>query len=48
METVEQTAKVYYYVNQMGGGVEMTEAQAATLKSMTGFYQQLARKREGV
>lgn len=47
METVEQTAKIYYYVNQMGGGVEMTEDQAATLKSMTGFYQKLAGKREG-
>ena len=46
METVEQTAKVYYYVAQMGGGVEMTEEQADTLKSMTGFYQKLAQKRE--
>ncbi|MEA4953899.1 MAG: class II aldolase/adducin family protein [Pseudoflavonifractor sp.] len=46
METVEQTAKVYYYVNQMGGGVEMTESQASTLKSMTGFYQKLAQKRD--
>lgn len=47
METVEQTAKVYYYVSQLGGGVEMTEEQADTLKSMTGFYQKLAQKREG-
>lgn len=46
METVEQTAKVYYYVSQMGGGVEMTQEQADTLKSMTGFYQKLAQKRE--
>lgn len=46
LETVEQTAKVYYYVGQMGGGVEMTEDQADTLKSMTGFYQKLAQKRE--
>lgn len=46
METVEQTAKVYYYVSQLGGGVEMTQEQADTLKSMTGFYQKLARKRE--
>ena len=36
IETVEQTAKVYYYVSQLGGGVEMT-----------GFYQKLAQKREG-
>ena len=47
METVEQTAKVYYYVSQLGGGVEMTQEQADTLKSMTGFYQKLAQKREG-
>lgn len=47
METVEQTAKVYYYVSQLGGGVEMTREQADTLKSMTGFYQKLAQKREG-
>lgn len=47
METVEQTAKVYYYVSQLGGGVEMTEEQADTLKSMVGFYQKLAQKREG-
>lgn len=46
LETVEQTAKVYYYVGQMGCGVEMTEEQADTLKSMTGFYQKLAQKRE--
>lgn len=47
METVEQTAKVYYYVSQLGGGVEMSQNQADTLKSMTGFYQKLAQKREG-
>ena len=46
METVEQTAKVYYYVSQLGGGVEMTREQADTLRSMTGFYQMLAQKRE--
>lgn len=47
METVEQTAKVYYYVSRLGGGVEMTQEQADTLRSMTGFYQKLAQKREG-
>lgn len=47
IETVEQTAKVYYYVSQLGGGVEMTQDQTDTLKSMTGFYQKLAQKREG-
>lgn len=45
METVEQTAKIYYYVSQMGHGVEMTEEQAAQLRSMTGFYQQLSQRR---
>ena len=46
METVEQTAKIYYYVSQLGGGTEMTPEQADTLRSMTGFYQKLAQKRE--
>ena len=46
METVEQTAKVYYYVSRLGGGVEMTPEQADTLRAMTGFYQKLAQKRE--
>lgn len=45
LETVEQTAKVYYYVSRMGGGVELTPEQAETLRSMTGFYQKLAGKR---
>ena len=42
---MEQTAKVYYYVSQLGGGVEITREQADTLRSMTGFYQELAGKR---
>ncbi len=46
LEVVEQTAKVYYYVNQLGGGVEITREQADQLRSMTGFYQKLAQKRE--
>ena len=46
LEGVEQTAKVYYYVNQLGGGVEITREQADQLRSMTGFYQKLAQKRE--
>lgn len=45
LETVEQTAKVYYYVSRLGGGVEITLEQADTLRSMTGFYQKLAGKR---
>lgn len=46
METVEQTAKIYSYVSQLGGGVEMTQEQADTLRSMTGYYQKMAQKRE--
>lgn len=46
LEVVEQTAKVYYYVDGLGGGVEITEAQAETLRAKTGFYQKLAGKRE--
>ena len=43
---VEQTAKVFYYVDRIGGGVEITQEQAYTLRSMTGFYQKLAGKRD--
>lgn len=46
METLEQTAKIYYYVSQMGGGVEISPEQAETLRSMTGFYEKLAQKRD--
>lgn len=45
LEVVEQTAKVYYYVGRIGGGVEITQEQADTLRSFTGHYQKLAGKR---
>ena len=45
MEVVEQTAKVFYYVDHIGGGVELTQEQADTLRAKTGFYQKLAGKR---
>ena len=45
LEVVEQTAKVCCCVERMGGGVEITEEQAETLRSMTGFYQKLAGRR---
>lgn len=45
LEVVEQTAKVFFYVERIGGGVEITQEQADTLRSMTGFYQKLAGKR---
>lgn len=46
LEVVEQTAKIYYYADRMGGAVEITPEQAETLRSMTGFYQKLAEKRK--
>ena len=45
LEVVEQTAKIYSAVDRLGGGVELSEEQTETLRSMTGFYQQLARQR---
>ena len=45
LETVEQTAKVYYYVSRLGGGVEITQEQADTLRSMGDYYRKLAGKR---
>ncbi len=46
MESVEQCAKIYYYAETLGGGVELTPRQAETLRAMTGFYRKLAGKRE--
>ena len=45
LEVVEQTAKVFLYVDRIGGGVEITPEQAETLRAKTGFYQKLAGKR---
>lgn len=46
LETVEQTAKIYYYVSRLGGGVEISQEQADTLRSMGDYYRKLAGKRE--
>lgn len=46
LEVVEQTAKIYLSVSQLGGGVEMSIQQAETLRAMTGFYQELAGTRQ--
>lgn len=46
LETVEQTAKVYYYVSRLGGGVEISQEQADTLRSMGDYYRKLAGKRD--
>lgn len=48
LEVVEQTAKIYSAVGRLGGGVELSEEQAEMLRSMTGFYQQLARQRTNI
>ena len=46
LEVVEQTARIYMYVDRIGGGVELTPEQAETLRAKTGFYQKLAGKRD--
>lgn len=43
LETVEQTAKIYKLVNEIGGGIEISQEQADELKSMRGYYQKLAK-----
>lgn len=45
LEVVEQTARIFYFADRLGGGVEITREQADTLRSMTGYYQKLAGKR---
>ena len=46
LETVEQTARIYALVEQLGGGVEISEEQAARLRGLAGYYEQLAKPRE--
>ena len=46
LEVVEQTAKVFFYVHQLGGGVPIPTEKADTLKNMGDFYGKLAGKRE--
>ena len=46
METVEQTAKIYAYVRQLGGGVELTQEQTDRLLGLSGHYKKLAGRRE--
>lgn len=46
LETVEQTAKIFYYVDQMGGGVEFSQQQREELLNLTGFYKKMAGKRK--
>jgi len=46
LEVVEQTAKVFFYVHLLGGGVEIDRSKADQLMGMGDFYQKLAGKRE--
>lgn len=46
METVEQTAKIYAQVSQLGGGVDLTPQQEADLLALNGHYEKLSRRRE--
>ena len=46
METVEQTAKIYAWVQLLGGGVELTLEQTQGLLALSGRYEQLAGRRE--
>ena len=46
LEVVEQTAKVFFYVHQLGGGVPIPAEKADTLKNMGDFYGKLAGKRD--
>lgn len=45
LETVEQTAKVFYYAEQLGGAVEFTDSQKEELLSLSGLYKKLSEKR---
>ena len=46
METVEQTAKIYAWVQLLGGGVELTREQTQGLLDLSGRYERLAGRRE--
>ena len=46
METVEQTAKIYAAVQQLGGGVELTREQTERLLALSGRYEKLAGRLE--
>lgn len=46
METVEQTAKIYAMVHQLGGGRELSAEQVERLLGLSGKYETLAGKRQ--
>ena len=45
METVEQTARIYAQVSQLGGGVELSPGQVEQLLALSGHYEALAGQR---
>ena len=45
METLEQTAKIFMYVEQIGGGVEFSQEDKEQLMNLSGFYKKMAGKR---
>ena len=46
METVEHTAKILMNIQTIGGGVPLSDAQVAQLRSMVGMYQTLREVKE--
>ena len=46
METVEQTAKIYAWVQLLGGGEALTREQTQRLLALSGRYEHLAGRRE--
>ena len=46
METVEQTAKIYAWVQLLGGGEALTQEQTQGLLALSGRYERLAGRRE--
>ena len=46
METVEQTAKIYAWVQLLGGGEALTREQTQGLLALSGRYERLAGRRE--
>lgn len=45
LELVEHSARIFYYVDRIGDGVEITQEQAETLRSNIEYYQKLAGRR---
>lgn len=44
LEMIEHIAKIFYYVEQLGGGVEFSESQKKELLDLKGYYKEIATK----